>query len=213
MILSELVQLFDRSSTTLTETEQGALLSRIELAKNKVFNESFWATNVDVAGIFQDMGGSIKPMPQGILLRAIPDEHGGGRCYPLVYAMSVALASSEFAIDQLCAKLGALCPSKESDMESAAMFKRSLEDLHTSYLATEVSKPIRHMKFEDAIGILMNSTDNTMIAMHTEVHSMLLGVTRKGNSTGWYSTIQTSLWPHSRRATHCLKCYTDVTLP
>ncbi|KAF5131507.1 hypothetical protein E5D57_007862 [Metarhizium anisopliae] len=82
--------------------------------------------------------------------------------------MSVALASSEFAIDQLCAKLGALCPSKESDMESAAMFKRSLEDLHTSYLATEVSKPIRHMKFEDAIGILMNSTDTTIIATHTE---------------------------------------------
>lgn len=49
-----------------------------------------------------------------------------------------------------------------------------------------MSKPIGHMKFEDAIGILMNSTDTTMIAMHTEVHSMLLGVTRKGNSTGWH---------------------------
>lgn len=128
-------------------------------------------------------------MPKDILLRAIADEHNGGRCYALVYAMSVALASSEFAINQLCAKLGALCPSKESDMESAAMFKRSLEDLDTSYLATEVSKPIRHMKFEDAIGILMNSTDTTMIAMHTEVHSTLLGVIRKGNLTGWYSMI------------------------
>lgn len=128
-------------------------------------------------------------MPKDILLRAIADEHNGGRCYALVYAMSVALASSEFAINQLCAKLGALCPSKESDMESAAMFKRSLEDLDTSYLVTEVSKPIRHMKFEDAIGILMNSTDTTMIAMHTEVHSTLRGVIRKGNLTGWYSMI------------------------
>lgn len=123
MILSDMVQLFDRSSTTLTQTEQGALLRRIELARNNVFNESIWGKTDKVVGMFRDMRGSTKPMPQGILLRAIPDEHGGGRCYPLVYAMSVALTWSEFAIDQLCAKLVALSPSKESVMESAAMFK------------------------------------------------------------------------------------------
>lgn len=186
MTLSEMVQLFDRSSTSLTQTEQGALLRRIDLARKELFNESVWQKTNDVIAMFQEMGGYTKPMPQDILLHAIPDEYGGGRCYPLVYAMSVALASSDFAIEQLCAKLVGLSPNNQADMKNAVLLKRCLEDLHTSYPAAEASRPIGNMTLEEAVSMLERSTETTTLAMHTEVHAMLLGLTKNGNSTSWH---------------------------
>ncbi|GAB0133845.1 makes caterpillars floppy protein [Epichloe bromicola] len=186
MTLSQMIQLFDRSSTSLTQTEQGALLRRIELARKELFNESIWQKTNDVIDMFQDRGGYTKPMPQDILLHAIPDEHGGGRCYPLVYAMSVALASSDFAIDQLCAKLVGLSPNNESDMKNAKLLKRCLKDLHTSYPAAEASRPIGKMTLAEAVSMLEKSIETTTLAMHTEVHAMLQGLTKNGNSTSWH---------------------------
>ncbi|KAI0452961.1 hypothetical protein F5B21DRAFT_505867 [Xylaria acuta] len=133
--------------------------------------------------MFQNAQGLTKPMPQDILLNAVSDEHGG-RCYPLVRAMSVALAQSDFAVDQLGIRLIALSPEKETDMLNAKLFKQSLKDLHASYPAVEASTPIGRTNIREAVSKLKAEEGKSIIfALHTETHAMLLGATNRSGST------------------------------
>ncbi|KIK70239.1 hypothetical protein GYMLUDRAFT_547718 [Collybiopsis luxurians FD-317 M1] len=185
MTLLDMVTLFDET-TNLTQTQRGALIHRIRDADEAAFKTSVWEQTDKIVGMFQDSGGSTKPMPQDLILNAVPDEFGG-RCYPLVRAMSVALAQSDFAVDQLGIKLIALTPSSTTDLNSAELFRRCLQDLHASFPAVEASKLIGTTNLQDAVNRLSADTGkSTIFALNTDIHAMLLGVTNRGGKTSYH---------------------------
>ncbi|KAI5923100.1 TcdA/TcdB pore forming domain-containing protein [Camillea tinctor] len=182
----ELMKLFDNASGDLNQTHLGALLHYVKDAQEKAFRESIWDQTNNVVEMFQNEQGVTKPMPQDILLNAVPDEYGG-RCYPLVRAMSVALADSDFAVDQLGVRLVALSPGNEADMLNAELFKQCLKDLHASYPAVEASTLIGRTSLRDAVSRLEVEEEKSIIfAMHTDTHAMLLGATNRGGSTSYH---------------------------
>ncbi|KIP08609.1 hypothetical protein PHLGIDRAFT_373427 [Phlebiopsis gigantea 11061_1 CR5-6] len=169
--------LFD--SAQLTDAEKGALVHYISDANAQEYRASVWDKTNDVLGVFQDSATSTKPMPQDLLLHAIPDEYGG-RCYPLVRAMAVALSQSMFSVDQLMVKLTAL--TTDADLWNATLFMRCLKDLHSSYPAAESSKHIGKMELRDAISLLDVSKPGAKVvyALNTETHAMLLAANDNG---------------------------------
>lgn len=184
MTALEMTTLFD--SSDLTQTEMGALVHRISIANEQDFRTSIWEQTDTVVGMFQDAGASTKPMPQDLLLNAAPDEYGG-RCYPLIRAMSVALARSDFAVDQLGVKLLSLSPTSDSDQKNAEVFRLCLKDLHASYPAAEASTLIGQTNIQDAVGRLSpEEGSSTIFALNTDIHAMLLGATNRGGTTSYH---------------------------
>ncbi|KAJ4473886.1 TcdA/TcdB pore forming domain-containing protein [Lentinula aciculospora] len=181
----EMTMLFEMS-TKLTQTEMGALVHQISLASEREFRESVWQQTERIVGMFQDAGGSTKPMPQDFILNAVPDEYGG-RCYPLVRAMSVALAQSDFAVDQLGIKLVALSPSSNADSMNAEIFRQCLKDLHASYPAAEASTLVGKTNLQDAVTRLSaEEGSSTIFALNTNIHAMLLGATNRGGTISYH---------------------------
>ncbi|KAF8587017.1 hypothetical protein K439DRAFT_876840 [Ramaria rubella] len=179
----EMMTLFDMSSQ-LTQTQKGALVHHIRIVGKREWQDSVWNQTDKVVKMFQKAGGSTKPMPQDLLLEAVPDEYGG-RCYPLVRAMAVALSQSSFAVDQLGIKLITL--TSETDLANARVFRNCLRDLHASYPAAEASTLIGRSNLKDAIDRLQVAKgERKIFALNTESHAMLLGATNDGNTTSYH---------------------------
>ncbi|KAJ3899057.1 hypothetical protein F5879DRAFT_541998 [Lentinula edodes] len=185
MTSSEMVTLFDES-TDLTQTQRGALVHHIRVASEQEFRESVWQKTDNIVGMFQEAGGATKPMPQDLLLNAVPDEYGG-RCYPLVRAMSVALAQSDFAVDQLGIKLVSISTSSNADLLNAELFRQCLKDLHSSYPAAEASTLVGPTNLQDAVSKLSaEEGSSTIFALNTNIHAMLLGATNRGGKISYH---------------------------
>ncbi|KAJ3918221.1 TcdA/TcdB pore forming domain-containing protein [Lentinula edodes] len=185
MTSSEMVTLFDES-TDLTQTQRGALVHHIRVASEQEFRESVWQKTDNIVGMFQEAGGATKPMPQDLLLNAVPDEYGG-RCYPLVRAMSVALAQSDFAVDQLGIKLVSISTSLNADLLNAELFRQCLKDLHSSYPAAEASTLVGPTNLQDAVSKLSaEEGSSTIFALNTNIHAMLLGATNRGGKISYH---------------------------
>ncbi|KAJ3933991.1 MAG: TcdA/TcdB pore forming domain-containing protein [Lentinula lateritia] len=181
----EMITLFDRS-TDLTQTQKGALVHHIRVASEQDFRESVWQKTDNIIGMFQEAGGATKPMPQDLLLNAVPDEYGG-RCYPLVRAMSVALAQSDFAVDQLGIKLVSISTSSNADLLNAELFRQCLKDLHSSYPAAEASTLVGPTNLQDAVSKLSaEEGSSTIFALNTNIHAMLLGATNRGGKISYH---------------------------
>ncbi|KAJ6262449.1 cytotoxin [Drechslerella dactyloides] len=189
MTALEMTKLFESSSKKLTRSQMGMLVRRISIVREQEVRTSVWDLTNQVVEMFQNKGGSTKPMPQDILLNAVPDEYGG-RCYPLVRAMSVALAATQpdSAIDQLAIKLTALSPDKQSnDIKNAEVFKRCLKDLHASYPAAEASTLIGPTTLKDAVAKLqVGEGESIVFALNTNIHAMLLGATNRNGKTSYH---------------------------
>ena len=166
----EMTALFDSSFATLTNTEKGALLHYTSIATKQEFLESVWEKTDTIVGMFQTVGAQTTPMPQDLILAAVPDEYGG-RCYPLVRAMSVALARhSNTAVEQLGIKLTAL--ASDTDIKNAEMFRMCLKDLHSSYPAAEASTIVGQSTLDDAVNNLtVSDGGSTMYALNTDIHA------------------------------------------
>ena len=169
--------LFD--SGRLADDEKGALIHYISDANAQEYRASVWEKTNNVLASFQDSTTSTKPMPQDLLLHAVPDEYGG-RCYPLVRAMAVALSQSMFSVDQLMAKLTTL--TTDDDIQNATLFMRCLKDLHSSYPAAESSTLVGKMQLRDAVALLDPSKPGQKLiyALNTETHAMLLAASNNG---------------------------------
>ncbi|KAG7099820.1 hypothetical protein E1B28_001629 [Marasmius oreades] len=180
----EMTELFDLSPS-LTQSQMGALVRHISVTRAEEF-EKVWEQTDSIIDMFQKAGGSTKPMPQDLLLNAVPDELGG-RCYPLVRAMSAALARSDFAVDQLGIKLVSLSPSSRTDLKDAELFRQCLKDLHASYPAAAASTLIGRTNIEDAVNKLSAvEGKSTIFALNTDTHAMLLGATNRGGTTSYH---------------------------
>ncbi|KIK70167.1 hypothetical protein GYMLUDRAFT_236586 [Collybiopsis luxurians FD-317 M1] len=182
----EMIMLFDKSSS-FTQAQMGALVHHIKDKSEREFKTSVWHRTDEIVRMFQKAGGITKPMPQDLILNAVPDEYVG-RCYPLVRAMSVALAQSDLsAVDQLGIKLVALSPSSKTDLMNAELFRRCLKDLHASFPAAAASTPIGSTNLRNAVNKLSaDSGKSTVFALNTNKHAMLLGATNRGGKTSYH---------------------------
>ena len=181
----EMTTLFDTSYETFTNEQRGALLRYIRLQSKTEFQQSVWEKTNDIVAMFQTVGAQTTPMPQDLILAAVPDEYGG-RCYPLVRAMAVALARSPSAVDQIGIKLTAL--ATDTDIKNAELLRACLRDLHQSFPAAEASTLIGQSTLQDAVNNLpVPATGaSTIYALNTDTHAMLLGATNFAGTTSYH---------------------------
>lgn len=114
-------------------------------------------------------------VPQDFYLSRVGDQTGG-RCYPLVRAMAVALASGgEQGADRLLERL--FVAAADPQTGDSRLLKNSLIALHSNIEAVQSSSSKGHYTLPDALSLVKNEIGASMFALNTQRHSMLLGAT------------------------------------
>ncbi|MCC8421433.1 insecticidal toxin MCF [Photorhabdus thracensis] len=162
-------------SGRITETSQAEYIDKV-LRQTAVFSENFH----DAGSVFERL------VPQDFYLSLIGDQ-SGGRCYPLVRTMAVALASGgEAGIDSLVQKL--FFASADPQAGSSTLLKNSLLRLHANVEAVQASTDLGQFNLSEVVSRLDTTTSTSMFALNTQNHSMMVGraVTTKGRRYYFY---------------------------
>ncbi|KAH9296773.1 hypothetical protein KI387_028455, partial [Taxus chinensis] len=186
MTSSEMKQLFVRAHD-LSEEEQGALCKRISIASDQ---ESLLKLQADIQNDFklEAEAGFLESAPQHFFLNNVGDKFGG-RCYPLVRAMAVALSTGEDVAKIFLDKLrefseGELTPVQQ---KNAMYLRDALAGLHANAEAYSASTALLKMyTITDVVDKLRMSEKSKVYALNTETHSMLVGVTVIDNQRKYY---------------------------
>ncbi|MBS9439733.1 hypothetical protein EAE91_22080 [Photorhabdus noenieputensis] len=152
-------------SAHITETSQAEYIDKV-LKWTAVYSEDFHLT-----------GSSFDRLaPQDFYLSLVGDK-SGGRCYPLVRAMAVALANSgEAGINNLVEKLFLAAADPHAD--SSTLLKNSLIKLHSDNLeAVQASTARGQFKLSEVVSLLKKTTKTSTFALNTPNHSMMVGST------------------------------------
>nr|ELR5112178.1 hypothetical protein [Providencia stuartii] len=170
----------------LSGKEYGALYHHIEDTLAKEYMNNVLKQTDKVNTLFQHKGAiSSRLAPQDFYLPLMGDD-SGGRCYPLVRAMAVALsqkgsAGANVFLDKLF--LAAASPTDESTV----LIKRSLESLHSNREAIQASSSIGELHLNDIRVQLFEESAVKMYALNTSTHAMLLGkVVNEGNTSFYF---------------------------
>ncbi|MCP1489944.1 insecticidal toxin [Pseudomonas fluorescens] len=149
-------------SGRITETSQAQYIDKV-LAQTAVFSEDF-----------QGAGSTFSRLvPQDFYLSLVGDK-SGGRCYPLVRAMAVALASSgEEGVNSLVEKL--FLAAADPEAGSSTLLKNSLITLHSNVDAVQASTVLGLFNLHDVVSRLAATTQTTTLALNTQRHSMMVG--------------------------------------
>lgn len=125
---------------------------------------------------FQRAGSTFERLvPQDFYLSRVGDQTGG-RCYPLVRAMAVALVSGgEQGADRLLERL--FVAAADPQTGDSRLIKNSLIALHSNIEAVQSSISKGHYTLPDVLSLVKNETGASMFALNTQRHSMLLGAT------------------------------------
>ncbi|MGY1448442.1 TcdA/TcdB pore-forming domain-containing protein [Pseudomonas chlororaphis] len=170
---------------TLTPRERGALSGRITetaqaeyidkvLRQTAVFSEDFHKAG----SVFDRLA------PQDFYLSLVGDR-SGGRCYPLVRAMAVALASGgEAGVNSLVQKL--FLASADPQAGSSTLLKNSLIRLHSNVEAVQASRELGQVKLSEVVSRLAASSGTSMFALNTQNHSMMVGSTQTAEGRRYY---------------------------
>ncbi|SFU58484.1 insecticidal toxin [Xenorhabdus koppenhoeferi] len=160
----------------LTEQQQGALISRITEASRAEYIDQVLKQTAVFSADFQRAGSiSSHLVPQDFYLSLVRDA-SGGRCYPLVRAMAVALASNgEAGINSLVEKLFLAAASPQAG--SSTLLKNSLVNLHSNGEAGQASTPRGRATLSEVVSLLKKSAATSMFALNTLNHSMMVGST------------------------------------
>ncbi|MEK1913386.1 MAG: TcdA/TcdB pore-forming domain-containing protein, partial [Pseudomonas chlororaphis] len=170
---------------TLTPRERGALSGRITetaqaeyidkvLRQTAVFSEDFHKAG----SVFGQLA------PQDFYLSLVGDR-SGGRCYPLVRAMAVALASGgEAGVNSLVQKL--FLASADPQAGSSTLLKNSLIRLHSNVEAVQASRELGQVKLSEVVSRLAASSGTSMFALNTQNHSMMVGSTQTAEGRRYY---------------------------
>lgn len=170
---------------TLTPRERGALSGRITetaqaeyidkvLRQTAVFSEDFHKAG----SVFDRLA------PQDFYLSLVGDR-SGGRCYPLVRAMAVALASGgEAGVNSLVQKL--FLASADPQAGSSTLLKNSLIRLHSNVEAVQASRALGQVKLSEVVSRLAASSGTSMFALNTQNHSMMVGSTQTAEGRRYY---------------------------
>ncbi|WP_350303958.1 insecticidal toxin MCF [Photorhabdus viridis] len=159
----------------ITETSQAEYIDKV-LKQTAVFSENFH----DAGSVFERL------VPQDFYLSLVGDQ-SGGRCYPLVRTMAVALASGgEAGIDSLVQKL--FFASADPEAGSSTLLKNSLLRLHANVEAVQASTDLGQFNLSKIVSRLDATTRTSMFALNTQNHSMMVGsvVTTEGRRYYFY---------------------------
>uniref|UniRef100_UPI0036DC639E insecticidal toxin MCF n=1 Tax=Photorhabdus sp. RM322S TaxID=3342825 RepID=UPI0036DC639E len=162
-------------SGRITETSQAEYIDKV-LRQTAVFSENFH----DAGSVFERL------VPQDFYLSLVGDR-SGGRCYPLVRAMAVALASGgEVGIDSLVQKL--FFASADPQAGSSTLLKNSLLRLHANVEAVQASTELGQFNLSEVVSRLAATTGTSIFALNTQNHSMMVGsaVTAEGRRYYFY---------------------------
>ncbi|OWO78865.1 cytotoxin [Photorhabdus luminescens] len=160
-------------SGRITETSQAEYIDKV-LRQTAVFSEDFH----DAGSVFNRL------VPQDFYLSLVGDQ-SGGRCYPLVRAMAVALASGgETGINNLVQKL--FFASADPQAGSSTLLKNSLIRLHSNVEAVQASTELGLFNLSEVVSRLTTTTDTAMFALNTQNHSMMVGITDTAEGRRYY---------------------------
>ncbi|RAW69216.1 hypothetical protein CKY06_17605 [Photorhabdus sp. S15-56] len=150
-------------SAHITETSQAEYIDKV-LKWTAVYSEDFHR-----AGSSFD-----RLVPQDFYLSLVGDK-SGGRCYPLVRAMAVALANSgEAGINNLVEKL--FLAAADPHAGSSTLLKNSLIKLHSDNLeAVQASTTRGQVTLSEVVSLLKKATKTSTFALNTPNHSMMVG--------------------------------------
>lgn len=154
--------------------QRGALYQYIEEKMNAEYINNILKYTSKINLLFQKAGSIENRLaPQDFYLSLMGDK-SGGRCYPLVRAMSVALEHSgrsgahEF-IDKLF--IAAANPREQNSI----LLKTGLKNLHSNIDAKQASISYGQLDLNSINRELINNETSINYALNTPSHSMLLG--------------------------------------
>ncbi|MDX7990831.1 TcdA/TcdB pore-forming domain-containing protein [Xenorhabdus littoralis] len=163
----------------LTLKQKGALVSRIDKASQAEYIDKILKRTALFSEDFQRAGSTFRHLvPQDFYLSLVGDV-SGGRCYPLVRAMAVALASNgETGINSLVEKLFLAAASPQEG--SSTLLQNSLVKLHSSVEAGErdgASTQRGQVTLSGVVSQLEKSSGTSIFALNTSRHSMMVAST------------------------------------
>lgn len=172
-------------TSELSAKERGALSVYIEEKTTAEYTFHVLNNVSKMNDFFQKMGCiKYRSAPQDFYL-PLMGEKLGGRCYPLVRAMSVALAThGQENADILLNRMFIAAASPQE--RSSILLKDALANLHSSTDAAQVSVSLDWLNLNQIQAVLEKSTSMKMYALNSATHSMLLGKTVKEGDTFYH---------------------------
>ncbi|MCT8352637.1 TcdA/TcdB pore-forming domain-containing protein [Photorhabdus kayaii] len=161
----------------LTSEQQGALSAHItETSQAEYIDKVLKWTAVYSEGFHRAGSSFDRLVPQDFYLSLVGDK-SGGRCYPLVRAMAVALANSgEAGINSLVEKL--FLAAADPHANNSTLLKNSLIKLHSDNVEAVQASTVRgKVKLSEAVSLLKKTTKTSTFALNTPNHSMMVGST------------------------------------
>ncbi|TPG64370.1 TcdA/TcdB pore-forming domain-containing protein [Pseudomonas arsenicoxydans] len=169
----------------LTPMQKGALSGRITEASQAEYIDKVLAQTAVLSEGLRHAGSTFDRLaPQDFFLVLVGDK-SGGRCYPLVRAMAVALASGgEVGVNSLVEKL--FLAAADPEAGSSTLLKNSLSQLHSNVDAVQASTERGLFKLRQVVSRLAETTHTSMFALNTQGHSMLVGSTVNAEERRYY---------------------------
>ncbi|WP_448511499.1 insecticidal toxin MCF [Photorhabdus laumondii] len=160
-------------SARIAEISQAEHIDKV-LRQTAMFSEDFH----DAGSVFNRL------VPQDFYLSLVGDRTGG-RCYPLVRTMAVALAGGgEAGINSLVQKL--FFASADPQAGSSTLLKNSLISLHYNVEAVQASTELGQFNLSEVVSRLAATTGTSMFALNTQNHSMMVGSTVMAEGRRYY---------------------------
>ena len=169
-----------------TARERGALYRVIQETTYAEYITNVLTQTGKISELFSESGSKTNRLiPQDFYLSLVKSE-SGGRCYPLVRGMSVALArEGQIGADKLIDKLYIAAANPES--RDALLLQNSLKKLHSNVEAVEASFSHGVMGLKKIQTLLEIKSETMMFAVNSKSHSMLVGKTvSEGQSTYYF---------------------------
>ncbi|WP_340613510.1 TcdA/TcdB pore-forming domain-containing protein [Xenorhabdus thailandensis] len=184
MSILEMKKLF--LDSPLTPKQRGALSGRITEVSRAEYIDKVLKQTAVFSEDFQRAGSSFSRLiPQDFYLSLVGDA-SGGRCYPLVRAMAVALANGgETSINSLVEKLFFAAASPQAG--SSTLLKNSLARLHSNVEASQASKVLEEkVTLSKVVSLLQEATGTSTFALNTQNHAMMVGSTVGAKGRRYY---------------------------
>ncbi|MDI2146206.1 cytotoxin [Pseudomonas sp. ITA] len=161
---------------SLTPIQRGALSGLIAEVSQTEYIDKVLKQAAVFSEDFQKAGNTFSRLvPQDFYLSLIGDK-AGGRCYPLVRAMAVAIGNNgEEGVNNLVEKL--FFAAADPEAGSSTLIKNSLIALHSNVDAVQASTVLGLFTLRDVVTRLAAVTETTVFALNTQRHSMMVGST------------------------------------
>lgn len=165
--------------------ERGALSQYIKIKEKSDYIKNILDLTSQMDAFFQKSGSiQQRVAPQDFYLPLMEDD-SGGRCYPLVRAMSVALAlDGNKGADELLNKMFLAAASPKE--KNSVLLRLSLQNLHSNIQAVEASTSVALLDLTGIEKALTEGEAMKMYALNTQTHSMLIGKLSNSGKVYYY---------------------------